>query len=105
MTVSKLDINLVRSIPLLAKLSDVHLSNLAASASFRQAPARTDLFAEGDQPKNLHVLTKGVVKLYTEHDERCATIAIVYPVRPLLLASIWSGRYPLSARRLSSRPN
>jgi len=97
-TKSKLDV--LRSVPLLSTLSAERAATLAASISIRRVDPRTVLFAEGDQPKNLFILSKGAAKLYSEHGERCATIAIVYPVRPLLLLSIRSERYPLSAQTL-----
>jgi len=97
-TKSKLDV--LRSVPLLSTLSAERAATLAASISIRRIESRTVLFTEGDQPKNLFILSKGAAKLYSEHGERYATIAIVYPVRPLLLLSIRSERYPLSAQTL-----
>jgi CRP/FNR family transcriptional activator FtrB len=100
MTESKLDPNLLRSVPLLATLSETHLSSLAGSATLHQAAARTVLFAEGGRPKILYTLTKGVAELYCEHDERSATVAVVHPMRTLLPISILAEINPLSARIL-----
>jgi CRP/FNR family transcriptional regulator, transcriptional activator FtrB len=102
MTVNKIDAELARSIHPFSKLSEAHLATLLASASLRQVRARTVLFTEGERLDDLYTVVRGVVELYSEHDDRRSTIAVVRAVRPFVLPSILADRNPLSARTLES---
>ena len=62
------------------------------------------LFEEGDQPDCIHVLLDGVIQLYAiGSGGDFTTIDLVEPVRPLAIASVYSGQpYAVSARVLNS---
>jgi len=100
MTARKIEIDLVRSIPLFARVADEHLASLAAAASLRRTDARALIFAEGGRPGTLYTIIAGAAELFSEHDERRLTIAVVRPVRPLALFSLLADRSPVSARAL-----
>jgi len=97
---SGIDIGLLRSVPLLGRISEEHLQDIAAAGSLRTAPSRTILFNEGDRVDHLFVLIRGVVELFSEHDERRFTISVVRVAQPLYACSIHADRHPLSARVL-----
>jgi CRP/FNR family transcriptional activator FtrB len=96
----KIDADLLRASPLFNHLSDPHLQEIAKSASLREVAARTIIFSEGDRPCNLYTVIRGFVELYSEHDDRCFTIAVVRAGGTLALSSILTDRNPLSARIL-----
>jgi CRP/FNR family transcriptional regulator, transcriptional activator FtrB len=96
----KVGVDLLRSIPLFGKLSNAHLANLAVSVSLRRFAPRTVLFTEGDRPGSLYILVNGAVELFSEQDERHATVAVVRGAGPLVLYSILSEHTPLSGRVL-----
>jgi CRP/FNR family transcriptional regulator, transcriptional activator FtrB len=100
MTTTRVDAELIRSIPLFSKLSGEHIPVLAASASLRQFAARTDLFSEGDRLDNLYTVLHGAVELYSQDYDRSSTIAIVPAVSTFVLPSIFTEHTPLSARIL-----
>jgi CRP/FNR family transcriptional activator FtrB len=97
---SRIDLGVLRSLPLLGSASDEHVHKLAAAASLRTAPSRTILFAEGNRVDHLFILTRGAVELFSEQDERRFTISVVSAVHPLELSSLLADRHPLSARVL-----
>jgi len=90
----------VRAIPLFSRLSDIHLEELAASSQLREEAARTVLFREGDRPTSLYTVISGAVELYSEHDDRCSTIAVVHAMRTFKLRSVFGLQNALSARVL-----
>jgi CRP/FNR family transcriptional activator FtrB len=100
MTRTPISRDLLRSISLFAKISEDHLASLTAAAAFRAVPARTDLFREGAPVKNLKILLRGAVELFSECDERHFTTAVVLDARPLAVSSILANWYPMSARFL-----
>ena len=93
-------IELIRSIPLFSDISDQAGSELAAAATLHDVPARTTLFAEDTKPDNLYIVLKGSAELFSEHDERYCTLAVVPSARPLGLGAVLSGHNALSARTL-----
>jgi CRP/FNR family transcriptional regulator, transcriptional activator FtrB len=95
-----LDADRLRSIDLFKGVSDLHFQNLLKSASLRHVPARTPLFKEGGRPNVLYLLIDGAVELFSEHNDRRCTVAIISSAKPCVLASIWWDHYPLSARTL-----
>lgn len=96
----KASAELIRSIPLFANASDETCSDLAAVATLRKFAVRTILFNEGSRPDDLYIVVQGSAELFSEHDERHCTLAVVPAVRPLALCAILSDRNPLSARVL-----
>jgi len=97
---SRIDIDFLRSLPLISSASEEHAQMLAAAASLRTAPSRTVLFAEGNRVEHLFVLVRGAVELFGEKDERRFTIFVVRGANPLEASSILAQRHPLSARVL-----
>jgi CRP/FNR family transcriptional activator FtrB len=59
------------------------------------------LFAEADRASSLYTLMEGAIELFSEHDDRRSTIAIIRSMRPFVLAAIAHQVYPLSARTLA----
>jgi CRP/FNR family transcriptional activator FtrB len=100
MITRNLDADRLRSIDLFKGMSDLHFQSLLKLASLRHVPARTLLFKEGGRPNILYLLIEGAVELFSEHNERRCTVAIISSVKPCVLASIWWDHYPLSARTL-----
>src|SRR5689334_2538062 len=99
---SRIDIALLRSLPLLGSASEEHAQKLAAAASLRTAPSCIILFAEGHRVDQLLILTRGAVELFSEQDERRFTVSVVRAAHPLEVSSILAERHPLSARVLES---
>jgi CRP/FNR family transcriptional activator FtrB len=97
---NRIDLSLLRSIPLLCSASEEHLQELAAAASLRTAASRTILFAEGSRVESLFILTRGAAELFSERDERRFTISVARSAQPLSLSSLLAERHPLSARAL-----
>jgi CRP/FNR family transcriptional activator FtrB len=100
MTKSRLDAALLSSVPLFSRTAESHLHKLAAAASLRTAASRTILFAEGSRVENFYILTRGSAELFSEHDERRFTIAVLREARPFAVWSIFSTHHSLSARIL-----
>jgi CRP/FNR family transcriptional regulator, transcriptional activator FtrB len=100
MTENNIEADIVRSISLFRNVSDASLQELVVSASFREAAARTLLFKEGDRPANLYTLVRGTVELYSEHDNRRFTNAVVHAGRTFILPSVLTNHNALSARVL-----
>jgi CRP/FNR family transcriptional activator FtrB len=97
---SKIDIALLRSLPLLGSASEENIQKLAAAASLRTAPSRMILFAEDSRVDNLFILTRGAVELFSEQGERRFTISVVQAAHALEVFSILADRHPFSARVL-----
>jgi CRP/FNR family transcriptional activator FtrB len=98
----RIDLAIIRSIPLLGSASENDLQKLAAAASLRIAASRTIIFTEGSRVENLFIVRRGAVELFSEHDERRFTITVARATQPLALSSILADRYPLSARVLEA---
>jgi CRP/FNR family transcriptional activator FtrB len=97
---SRIDIALLRSLPLLGSASEEHAQKLATAASLRTASPRSILFAEGNRVDYLFILARGAVELFSEQDERRFTISVVRATHALNASSLLAERYPLSARVL-----
>jgi CRP/FNR family transcriptional activator FtrB len=97
---TKIEIDLIRSVPLFSKLAEEELLCLAARAELRQVPARAVLFTEGSRPDGLYSLMRGAVELYGEHDDRRFTVAVVGALKPFVLPLVLADRNPFSARTL-----
>ena len=95
------DFERFRSVPLFRTLSDMSAPTLLKSALLKHVPARTLLFAEADRASSLYTLMEGAIELFSEHDDRRSTIAIIRSIRPFVLAAIGQQVYPLSARTLA----
>ena len=100
MITRNLDADRLRRIDLFKGVSDLHFQGLLKVASLRHVPARTVLFKEGGRPNILYSLIEGVVELFSEHNDRRRTVAIISSAKPCVLASIWWEHYPLSGRAL-----
>lgn len=88
--------------PVLAGLPDQVVAALAASAEIVRLPADTTLIREGDRPRSLFVLMKGLAELYTAADEREPALAIVWPPETLIPAAALTDKpYLVSVRTLA----
>lgn len=96
----KATVDQVRTIPLFGDISEESASRLAGAATLRQCAARTILFREDSAAANLIIVLKGSVELFSEHDDRYCTLAVVAAIRPLALSAMLSGHNSLSARVL-----
>jgi CRP/FNR family transcriptional activator FtrB len=96
----KVSVELIRSIPLFANISEESCSKLAAAAAARQYAARAILFQEDTRAADLYIVMKGSAELFSEHDDRYCTLAVVPAIRPLALCAVLSGHNALSARAL-----
>ena len=96
----KVSTELIRSIPLLTNISEQSRSEIAAASTLRQCAARAILFQEDTTAANLFIVLRGSIELFSEHDERYCTLAVVPAIRPLALCAVHSGRNSLSARAL-----
>jgi CRP/FNR family transcriptional activator FtrB len=97
-----LDAERVRSIRLFKDVSELHFQALLRSASVRYSHARSIVFKEGSRPNTLFILLEGALELFSEHRDKRRTIAIIRPIKPCVLASIWHDRHRLSARALTA---
>jgi CRP/FNR family transcriptional activator FtrB len=98
------DLNLVRSLPMFAKVTGEQLSTLASRGSLQRYPRGTLLFNEGDQADFLMVLLEGGVELFArDQDDNEAVVEILFPVNSFILAAALTGApYLMSARTLVS---
>jgi CRP/FNR family transcriptional activator FtrB len=101
MGLNEADAVALRSVQLFKSLSDVSLPALLKSASIKQFPARVDLLSERDRATTLYTLLQGSIELFSEHDDRRSTMAVISSVRPFVLASITDSINPMSARTLA----
>jgi CRP/FNR family transcriptional regulator, transcriptional activator FtrB len=97
-----LDAARVRSIRLFKDASESHFQALLRSASVRHSQARSIVFKEGSRPNTLFTLLDGTLELFSEHHDKRRTLAIIRPIKPCVLASIWHDRHRLSARVLTA---
>jgi CRP/FNR family transcriptional regulator, transcriptional activator FtrB len=81
MGLNEADAVALRSVQLFKSLSDVSLPALLKSASIKQFPARVDLLSEGDRATTLYTLLQGSIELFSEHDDRRSTMAVISSVR------------------------
>jgi len=96
----KVSAELIRSIPLFQGIAEQSVADIAGAARLRQCAPRTLLFVEDARAADLWVVLKGSVELFSEHDERYCTLAVIPAGRPLALHAVLSGRMALSARAL-----
>lgn len=90
----------VGSIPLFENVSDRCLPGLLKSASLRYFPPRSLLFNESTRANALYILLQGSVELFSEDHDRRSTIAVIRPIKPIVLTCIATDVNLLSARTL-----
>jgi CRP/FNR family transcriptional activator FtrB len=90
----------IRSIELFASISETHLSALLEALSIESLRPRVMLFREGTQSRKLYILVEGTVELFSDFDSR-TTLGVIHSAQPCSLASIFTGRYLMSARTLA----
>jgi CRP/FNR family transcriptional activator FtrB len=95
-----IDVDRLRSIPLLRELAEPELWKLREHASVRDAAAQTELFRERDTPRLLHALIFGAVELFCEYQNRRCTISVIRCDKPFVLASVVHGRHMTSGRTI-----
>jgi CRP/FNR family transcriptional regulator, transcriptional activator FtrB len=101
MALSETDIERVQSVQLFNSLSDLSRPILLKSATIKHFPPRKLLFTEGDRASILYTLLQGSIELFSEHQDRRSTIAIIRSSKPFVLASITDNINPMSARTLA----
>lgn len=96
------DIDLVRSLPLFAGVSEDHLDNLLRGAFLQRFPSHVELIREGEPADFLHVMIEGLVEIFARYRERETTVSVVGPGSCFILAATVLDRpYLQSARVLS----
>jgi CRP/FNR family transcriptional activator FtrB len=82
------DLEQVRALPLFCDMTNEHFYRLTDAAFLQQFPAGVTLVREGAQPDFLHILTDGLVEIFTEQKNGPVGISLVRPVTTLILAAI-----------------
>ena len=63
---------------------------LPCGTAARQYAARAILFQEDTRAADLYIVMKGSAELFSEHDDRYCTLAVVPAIRPLALYAVLS---------------
>ena len=97
MALNDTDAHRVRSIRLFRNVSDHHFTILLKSSSVRHFPRRALLFNERDRASSLYILLDGAIELFSEHQNRRSTIAVIRTIKPIALTLIVDDVNPVSA--------
>jgi CRP/FNR family transcriptional activator FtrB len=100
MFICQTDIDLVRSMELFASMGQANFDDLMQASSCEKVAPRTVLFRKGKPARTLYLVLEGSVELFGERCHQRCTFAILGPTKPCAIASIFTDRYPLSARTL-----
>jgi CRP/FNR family transcriptional regulator, transcriptional activator FtrB len=99
---TKLDLELMRRLPLLSGLDAHQLERLLSRAELRRHRKGKLLFEEGQSPNGLFMLLSGMVELFTSRGRRDAVVLILWPPEVFMPAPVlFDEPYLLSARTLS----
>jgi CRP/FNR family transcriptional regulator, transcriptional activator FtrB len=90
----------LRSVPLLAGLSQREFGRLWAGAVTETVPAGTILFKTGEVASHLHVLRSGSVELCTDARKDCGILLLLPGESFMLEAAVFGTPYPTSARTI-----
>jgi CRP/FNR family transcriptional activator FtrB len=91
----------IRHLPLFRGMMPANFEALMQAAYAQAFPAGLELIRQGDRADFLHVVTEGMVELYTQWAGRESTMAVVRPVGTFILAAcIRDAPYLMSARTL-----
>lgn len=96
-------ISSLRDVPIFADLPEATLARIAGIGELSAAPAGTELFRQGEQPRVLHVLLEGQVALGgAASDGSAAIVEVVTPVDMFILAAVLTDApYLMSARTIA----
>lgn len=89
--------------PLLVGIDECRRRRLLAESSTQTFPPRSIVFTEGGTANHLHILTDGLVELYAKSGDREATITIVRPGTPFILAAVVKDAVMLMSARAIER--
>ena len=93
------DALVVRSISLFSTLSDKHFDDLLQMAYLQSFPTHVQLATEGDPAEFLHVIVQGTVELFSNSNDREATMFVLKPVSTFNLSAVLEDAvYLMSAR-------
>jgi len=93
------DVLAVRSISLFSTLSDKHFDDLLQMAYLQSFPTHVQLATEGDPAEFLHVIVQGTVELFSNSNDREATMFVLKPVSTFNLSAVLEdAAYLMSAR-------
>lgn len=82
------EIDLLRSLPLVAGMSEGHVSELLRGAFLQRFPVQVELIREGEPADFLHVVVEGQVELFGRHRDRETTVAVVGPGANFIIAAV-----------------
>lgn len=89
--------------PLLVGIDERRRRKLVAASRTQTFPARSVIFTEGAPAKQLHILLDGLVELYAKAGDREATITLVRPGTPFILAAVVKDAVMLMSARAIER--
>jgi CRP/FNR family transcriptional activator FtrB len=93
------DLDIVRSLPLFAELSEAGLAAVTAGAFLQRFPAGVTLVEEGERADFLHVIVAGGIELYGRHGERTSTLALLSAGQTFILAAVVANDVYLKSAR------
>ncbi len=89
----------IRTLPLFAGVEESRFEKLINAAYAQRIPPHVELIREGDPADFLYVVLEGSVELYSSHQGRDSSMAIVSPVSTFILAAtIKDAPFLMSAR-------
>ena len=92
----------IRSLPLFADTSDASFTALLRGAYVQNFPPHTELISEGDSADFLHIVSSGIVELFSSWHDRETTMTFLRPHSTFILAATIKARpYLMSARTLT----
>ncbi|MET1755936.1 cyclic nucleotide-binding domain-containing protein [Novosphingobium sp. RD2P27] len=95
------DVSLLENMPLFQGIELDCIKRLAAAATLRAYPPKTQLFEEGETPEALHIVLSGVAEAFTRIGEKECSILILSPSDAFMPASaLVNEPYLLSARTM-----
>jgi CRP/FNR family transcriptional activator FtrB len=93
------DWNAVRALPLFRSMSEKTFITLTAAAVLQNFPQHVELITEGNTPDFLHIAVQGSVEMFSVHNGHQATIDILRPMTPFILAAVIRDDVYLSSAR------
>ncbi len=82
------DTDLIRNLSLFHGMSQKHFGALMKAARLENFARGTVLIREGQMPAFLHIVIKGTVELFANHDGKESTLDLIEPVATFILAAV-----------------
>lgn len=82
------EIELARSLPLIARTSEQHIPELLRGAFLQRFPIQVELAREGEPADFLHVVAEGQVELFGRYRDRETTVSVVGPGANFIIAAV-----------------